>query len=536
MKDTIRTGGIIFVILLLFILIFPYGKAMYSSKYRVYQHEERRNSDPSLGSETVPEDGIISDTEFETHLPIVILDTGGRETQNIYKMVGNGQARDYADPNVTEDAIPLQLSIIDNKNFENQLNDVPTFSCSGSIKMRGASSRNFKKKQYKIKLMDEGGRELKAPLLGMDADEDWILSNSILDATQIRNYTAYNLGGQIMPFTPECRFCELIIKNGGEYRYDGLYLLTEPVKQGKGHVDIADYKPNTKRPSTLIVRDRANYTATTLSTWASDGQLTYGWFTFKYPKEEMITDDLINTMEDELSLIEKTLYSDDFHTFLNYDKYIDVDSFVDYFVINEFFMNYDSGDNSTYYYQDSSRKLTMGPLWDYDNCWDNYKLAAGGAEYMVMPERPWFERLVRDPLFVQKVLSRYRALRKGIFSEKNVEDFIDSTVSYLGNALKRDRSRWRSTYLEEHKLAYVEEGHGFFIDRNRDSYEEELVRFKDMERGHGRWLDKYMGDYLSEFLEEGIDARTRGLYSGLAFVFIVAFIASIFLIGRRIKS
>ena len=155
---------------------------------------------------------------------------------------------------------------------------------------------------------------------------------------------------------------------------------------------------------------------------------------------------------------------------------------------------------------------------------------------MVMPERPWFERLVRDPLFVQKVLSRYRALRKGIFSEKNVEDFIDSTVSYLGNALKRDRSRWRSTYLEEHKLAYVEEGHGFFIDRNRDSYEEELVRFKDMERGHGRWLDKYMGDYLSEFLEEGIDARTRGLYSGLAFVFIVAFIASIFLIGRRIKS
>ena len=90
--------------------------------------------------------------------------------------------------------------------------------------------------------------------------------------------------------------------------------------------------------------------------------------------------------------------------------------------------------------------------------------------------------------------------------------------------------------FRSHRLALVEEGHGYVIDRNRDTYEEELVRFKDMERGHGRWLDQYMDDYLSAFVGEGIEERTRETYSGLAFAFILAFIASVLLIGRRINS
>ena len=159
----------------------------------------------------------------------------------------------------------------------------------GKIKLRGASSRSFQKKQYGIKLLDDEGKELEAPLLGMDADEDWVLSNSILDASQIRNYIAYNLAGQLMPFTPECRFVEMFIKDGDSYNYRGLYLLTEPVKQGKGHVDIQDYNPRDKRPAVILVRDRADDTKTTLSTWASDQQLTYGWFTIKYPKDSLLT-------------------------------------------------------------------------------------------------------------------------------------------------------------------------------------------------------------------------------------------------------
>ena len=450
-------------------------------------------------------------------------------------MVGTAPKREYRDPNVTDPWIPVTFTLVDNANDHNKITDAPSFVNHGKIKLRGASSRSFQKKQYGIKLLDDEGQELEAPLLGMDADEDWVLSNSILDASQIRNYTAYNLAGQLMPFTPDCRFVEMFIKDGDNYNYRGLYLLTEPVKQGKGHVDIQDYNPRDKRPAVILVRDRADDTKKTLSTWASDQQLTYGWFTVKYPKEELLTPEVIQKLETQLTEIEKTLYSDNYRQFLSYPRLINLPSFIDYFVINEYFMNYDSGDNSTYYYEDPAHQLSMGPLWDYDNCWDNYKFAAGGAEYMVMPERPWFERMVQDPDFNARVVSRYRELRKGIFSDRNIMQFIDNTVAYLGNASKRDRSRWREVYLENHQLALVEEGHGYVIDRNRDTYEEELVRLKDMIKGHGKWLDLYMDDYLNGFIKEPLAERSRETYANIALAFLLIFIASAYLLGKRVK-
>lgn len=535
MKKSMISAAAVFLVLLLFVRVFRYGKALLSTKFRPYQHEEDAGADSGIGPDSMPGDGSVDPESFVSHLPLVVLDMNGQTPPDIFKMVGDGQIREYRDPAVTDPWISVNFSLIQNANDQNHITDQPSFVNHGKIKLRGASSRSFQKQQYGLKLLDEEGKELEYPLLGMDKDEDWVLSNSILDASQIRNYIAYNLGGQLMPYTPECRFCELFIKDGEQYNYRGIYLLTEPVKQGKGHVDIQDFDPREKHPSFILVRDRADRTKTTLSTWASDTQLCYGWFTFKYPKESLLTEKAIQRIQDELSTVEKTLYSDDWRIFRKYPQYIDVDSFVDYFVINEFFMNYDSGNNSTYYYQDPSRKLSMGPLWDYDNCWDNYKFAAGGAEYMVMPERPWFERLVRDPAFDERVVRRYRELRKGIFSEQNVLSFIDSTVAYLGNASKRDRSRWREVYKEKHMLAPAEEGHGYIIDRNRETYAEELVRLKDMVRGHGLWLDQYMDDYLSGFVTETMEERERRTYSALALAFVLCFVVSIYVIGKRVK-
>lgn len=534
-RKTLITAAVVLAVLTVFVTAFSYLKAALSMHYRSYQHEVHQNADSSLGPDSMPGDGSVDVATFETHLPIVVLDMNGEEPKDIYKMVGDGQKREYRDPNVTDPWIPMTFTLVDNPNDHNKITDAPSFVNHGKIKLRGASSRSFQKKQYGIKLLDDEGKELEAPLLGMDADEDWVLSNSILDASQIRNYIAYNLAGQLMPFTPECRFVEMFIKDGDSYNYRGLYLLTEPVKQGKGHVDIQDYNPRDKRPAVILVRDRADDTKTTLSTWASDQQLTYGWFTIKYPKDSLLTPEVKQKLETELTEIEKTLYSDNYRQFLSYPHLINLPSFIDYFVINEYFMNYDSGDNSTYYYQDPAHQLSMGPLWDYDNCWDNYKFAAGGAEYMVMPERPWFERMVRDPDFDARVVQRYKELRKGIFSDKNVMQFIDKTVAYLGNASKRDRSRWREVYKENHQLALVEEGHGYTIDRNRETYAEELVRLKDMIKGHGKWLDLYMGDYLNGFIQGPLAERSRETYANLALAFLLLFIASAYLLGKRVK-
>ena len=61
------------------------------------------------------------------------------------------------------------------------------------------------------------------------------------------------------------------------------------------------------------------------------------------------------------------------------------------------------------------------------------------------------------------------------------------------------------------------------------------MRLKDMVRGHGLWLDQYMDDYLSGFVTETMEERERRTYSALALAFVLCFVASIYVIGKRVK-
>ena len=69
-----------------------------------------------------------------------------------------------------------------------------------------------------------------------------------------------------------------------------------------------------------------------------------------------------------MSSFEKALFSYDYDTRdYGYVNYIDVDSFVDSFVWNEFVINDDFAAYSTYLYKDVRGKLTLGPPWDFNN-------------------------------------------------------------------------------------------------------------------------------------------------------------------------
>ena len=60
-----------------------------------------------------------------------------------------------------------------------------------------------------------------------------------------------------------------------------------------------------------------------------------------------------------------------------YAKYIDVDAFIDHFIINELFKNTDGFRNSTYMYKDRNEKLKMGPVWDFNLSMGNTVLFNG---------------------------------------------------------------------------------------------------------------------------------------------------------------
>lgn len=501
-----------------------------------YQHENETEADPNTGEGTLPSDFQL-DESFVTHLPLVVVDLQGNEIPNVYAFSGDGTKKVYSKEGLInpDPWTSMNIRIIDNENGQNHLTDDAVIENNGLIKLRGMTSRGFDKKQYGIRFMD-GDAELELSVLGMEADEDWVLSNSLLDLSGIRNYMAMNIGRMMFPYTSEVRFCEVVFKDGDTYTYQGLYLFEESIKQAEGRVNIADYDEGAASLSYIVCRDRYDETKLTLSTWASDSQLCYGYFGVKYPKEELLTDSTINKIQSELSQIEYCLYGEDYNEFLKYDKYIDVESFVDYFIINEFFMNYDAGNNSTYYYKNSDGRLAMGPLWDYDNCLDNYSLAAADYESLPFASQPWFERLVQDPDFQERVVERYRELRKGILSDRYINNFIDETIEYLGKARERDYVRWKESYENKHLLPEVENADGIVIDRNSGNVSGEIQRVKDILSIHSEWMDKNLKNELSKFTSDEVLRAKRIDRTGIVAISVIAFITMVILLMRVVKG
>ena len=135
-----------------------------------------------------------------------------------------------------------------------------------------------------------------------------------------------------------------------------------------------------------------------------------------------------------------------------------MESFCDYFIINEYLTSYDAGLHSTYFYKDIGGKIKMGPVWDFDGALDNGSHTLTDYNYIVMKQRPWFECMIQDPVFVNKLCDRYKELRKGILSDENVKEKATEGLKFLGNAIERDSVRWGTEY-EASSLDEVVEMH-----------------------------------------------------------------------------
>ncbi len=479
-------------------------------------------ANPYTGSKYVPADGAIG-KDFESHLPLVVIDLEGKEIP-LTKVTTEDQEVIYTgeDPYITG-----TISIIDNGNHVNSLADGADFSSSMKIKYRGNFSLNFDKKQYGIKLIDENGENAKLSVLGMEANNDWILNVSQLDESLIRNYLAYNIGSALFEGTPECKYCEVILKDGDEYNYQGLYMMLEKVEKGEGRVELSGYDPGEKIVDYLLCRDREDSEEIQISTYGDQMGLTSGRLSVVYPDAEAIDDYSFNYIQDQIDNIDRVLYSDDDAVFSSWPEYIDITSFADYFIFNELMSNYDAGHNSTYMYKKGVGKLCMGPVWDYDGSMDN-AFDVSNPEYLAFYESPWFDRLVTSRQFMTYSVARYKELTKknNILSDEFITGYIDDVSKFLGNAALRDRSRWQEAY-DGNLVHDAKDSDGNLIPRDSDTWISEVIRLKS----YFVVKELYMGADLDKLLAESTDKGHVGTY--LAVMMIAVFICSVVLIRRK---
>ena len=101
-----------------------------------------------------------------------------------------------------------------------------------------------------------------------------------------------------------------------------------------------------------------------------------------------------------------------------YAAYIDVDSFVRWYLVNEVFRNVDANMwSSCWMYKPRGGKLHMGPLWDFD-------IAAGNIDYnnawqtsgWWIRDAPWFSRLFEDPATYPLQLVKSETFKTGVLN------------------------------------------------------------------------------------------------------------------------
>lgn len=426
------------------------------------------------------------DSGFTSHLPIIILDTGGIDPP-ISAYMDSAQNR-FVDIEGIEPYVDGTLELICSDSGQlNSLQDAPQFSGNIRIKRRGNSSMLYEKAQWLIKLVTESGQYNDADLLGMGAEHEWILNGSMFDKSMLRNYLAYSIASEFIPYTPDNRYCEVIIRNNGSYSYQGVYLLGETVKQGADRVNIAEFSPSRLFNSYLVRRDRLDDNAVTLDTYGRQNGFSAEYLALLYPNRYSVTDQMVYYVGQDISAIERILYSDDPKIFSTYPDVIDVDSFADYFLLNEFFASYDTGNFSTYFYKDIGKKLSMGPVWDYDGTMDNYRSEALDTDSLALQTKPWFDRLCKDTAFLKRLERRYAQLRHSSLSEKHITGRIDEIALYLGGAQQREWARWGHWYTTQNQYSMLDDirPDGTAVHRNAETYPDEIYRIKTALREHG---------------------------------------------------
>lgn len=419
-------------------------------------------------------------------IPIIIINTAGQHIPD-------------------EPKITASMGIINNGygNFNHLDDSFNDYNGYIGIELRGSSSQTFPKKPYAIETRDSLGNNLNFSLLGMPCENDWALIPNYSDKTLMRNSFSYDLARNMGYWAPRSRFCELIVNN----EYQGVYALMEKIKRDDDRVNIAELQPaditgDALTGGYIIKIDKwtgagndgweSNY----LPAVSSNGQKIN--FQYHYPSAEEIVLQQKTYIQAFVDSFETVLKSSQFNNpAAGYYKFIDINSFIDYFIINELSKNVDGYRLSTFLYKNRNSdggKLTLGPVWDFDLAYRNANYCGGddfsGWAYKFGDicdgddrQIPfWWDKFMTDTVFKNTLQCRWQYLRTSLLDTASIFNYIDSIHNYINLAQIRNFQQWPIL--------------GVYVWPNPNplpqTYQEEINSLKKWFRNRLVWLDDNM--------------------------------------------
>ena len=359
-----------------------------------------------------------------------------------------------------EDYVEGDVSLDGRRDFES-LTDL-------SMKIRGRGNSTWfihPKKPFQMKLSD------KSEFLGMPEDKKWLFLAEYSDKTMLRNTIAFELGYMSnLDWTPAGEFAEVYL-NG---EYNGTYNITQKVEESDNRVVLGDtgYLLELDQLD-RIDPDDVYFESTVTERFIiniKEPDLDHGSEEFRY-------------IENLIAEFEEALFGANFQDEnIGYKNHINLESFIDWYLISEITKNVDSRWFSSIYLNVMpGEKIKMGPLWDFD-------LAFGNTDYADTQYyqgwwirfNPWYERLFEDPAFIQMVKDRFIYF-------KNNEDLIIQKIDMYAEKLKwaqaENDQKWQTIgkYVWPNPVIY-------------DTYQEEVDHLKNWYLARMQWLEEAFND------------------------------------------
>lgn len=370
-----------------------------------------------------------------TGLPIVHLNTEGN--------VNITSKDDYVDGEVWVDG---------GRNYV-ELQTVPM-----EIRGRGNSTWGHPKKPYQMKLED------KAEFLGMPNDKKWLFLAEYSDKTMLRNTIAFEMGYMSsLAWTPQSVFSEVYLNE----EYIGTYNVTQKVEESDNRVPVDD-------GGFLLEIDQFERLDPDDVYFNTNNFL----INIKEPSVDWGSSELaeISTLINDF---ETALFAGNFRQEdVGYQKYIDLESFIDWFIISEITKNVDSRNfSSIFLHVLPGEKIRMGPLWDFDLSFGNVDYADSRyAQGYWIKEHKWYARLFQDPAFVNLVQARFAFFRN---NQDSILDKIDQHAERLQWAQQENDERWQTIgiYVWPNPVIY-------------DTYDQEVEHMKNWYIERMNWLNE----------------------------------------------
>jgi len=379
--------------------------------------------------------------EFSSNLPVIVINTNGQTLFN------------------DDSYVTATTMVFNDPEARTRIDGAAEYSSNSGLKIRGSSSAEFPKKQYRLEMRDVQDDDLNVDLLGMGADSDWVLyAPGRFDRSMIANPLMYGLADSLGLPGMETRFVELFLNDDDDeltmQDYDGLYVLTEAIKIDKQRIDIEKLEPTDEfEPALsggyLLARDRPDEDEFWFRT-PRMGPLFA--MVVNRPKLDDITEAQKRYIEDYFLAFEEILYGPDpQNPTTGYTAYIEQESWIIAHMLSLLSHDVDMLRVSNYFYKDRQARLMNAPVWDFDRSlnsdsrWDDNPLIT----HAPVSEDPfafsWWGKLFELPAFDERYRQRWHEARRGPLSLDNLNIRIDRLTATIQEAWVREDVRWGAT-------------------------------------------------------------------------------------------